>query len=121
MIRIFILSIICITRLVNHCKFWEAWFTWALKNKLANIDVRSTASPIKIYGNGFTLKPLKELPRRWINVFYDEQDCIKANAIIEKIIRTKDITWVQTDHKFKMFISAFQQLQVFLKEFGTSS
>jgi hypothetical protein len=35
----------------NHCQFWETYFTWALKNELATIDVRSTPTAIKIYGN----------------------------------------------------------------------
>jgi len=49
-------------RLYNHCQFWETYFTWALKNELQTVDVRSTPTAIKIYGNGFTLKLFEDLP-----------------------------------------------------------
>jgi hypothetical protein len=42
-------------RLRNHAKFYEFYFRWALKYDLSSIDVRSTPSLIKIYGNGFAL------------------------------------------------------------------
>ena len=32
------------------------YFNWALDNELTTVDVRSTPTPIKIYGNGFTIK-----------------------------------------------------------------
>lgn len=98
-------------RLLNHFKFWEAYFTWAFNNNLHSVDVRSTASLIKIYGNGFAVKPTTELPRAWINLFFDEEDCVRANQILEKEIRKNTIGWAQTDNKYKMFIGAFQQLQ----------
>jgi len=49
-------------RLYNHCQFWESYFEWALANEQATVDVRSTPTAIKIYGNGFGLKPVEELP-----------------------------------------------------------
>lgn len=102
-------------RLKNHCKFYEVYFRWALDNELKSLDVRSTASAIKIYGNGFSLKAPEELPDNWRFYFYDEEDCIKANNILKNIFEQNDIAWSNTDNKYKMFISAFQQLQVFLK------
>ncbi len=98
-------------RLKNHFGFYEAYFKWALDAKLNSIDVRSTPSPIKIYGNGFALKNFDELPASWRSYFYDEDDCQKANDIIKDIFEKGDIAWAQTDNRYKMFISAFQQLE----------
>ena len=102
-------------RLYNHCQFWEAYFRWALDKGLANVDVRSTPTPIKIYGNGFTIKPTEDLPAEWVSFFYDPDDCQKASEMIKEIFRHKTIAWAQTDNKFKMFLSAFHQLQNFLR------
>ena len=98
-------------RLKNHFRFHEVYFKWALDAKLSSVDVRSTPSPIKIYGNGFALKNFEELPAPWRSYFYDEEDCRKANDIIKDIFEKRDIAWAQTDNKYKMFISAFQQLE----------
>lgn len=97
-------------RLLNHCRFWEAYFTWALDNKLTTVDVRSTPTLIKIYGNGFGLKPFEELPAAWISYFYDEEDARRANNQMAYVFNDKDIAWGNSDNKFKMFLSAFQQL-----------
>ena len=98
-------------RLRNHFKFHEVYFKWALDAKLSSVDVRSTPSPIKIYGNGFALKNFEELPASWRSYFYDEEDCQKANNMIKEIFEKENIAWAQTDNKYKMFISAFQQLE----------
>src|SRR5688572_19626655 len=98
-------------RLRNHFRFHEVYFKWALDAKLPGIDVRSTPSPIKIYGNGFALKDFDELPALWRSYFYDEEDCRKANDMIKDIFEKGDIAWAQTDNRYKMFISAFQQLE----------
>jgi hypothetical protein len=102
-------------RLLNHCQFWEAYFSWAFVNKLPGADVRSTPTNIKIYGNGFQLKPLAELPASWKHCFYDEEDCAIANEIIANIFQTETIAWAKTDSKYKMFLSAFQQMQQYLR------
>lgn len=102
-------------RLYNHCQFWEAYFRWALDKGLNTVDVRSTPTPIKIYGNGFALKPTEDLPAEWVNCFYDANDCRKASDMIRDIFQHKTIAWAQTDNKFKMFLSAFQQLQTLLR------
>ena len=98
-------------RLKNHFRFYELYFNWALNNHFQSIDVNSTPSPVKIYGNGFELKPFEELPTAWRSYFYDREDCNKANELIKDIFKHHDIAWAITDNKFKMFISAFQQLQ----------
>jgi hypothetical protein len=57
----------------------------------------------------------RELPEAWCECFFDGEDCNKANDIVKKIFEEKDIAWSSTDNKFKMFISAFQQLQNLVK------
>jgi hypothetical protein len=103
------------SRLKNHCKFWVSYFNWALDNELTTVDVRSTPSPIRIYGNGFTIKSYADLPEIWKGYFYDSTDCAKATMILENIVRTHTIAWPHTDNKYKMFISAFQQMEHLLK------
>lgn len=102
-------------RLHNHCQFWEAYFRWALDNKLAEVDVRSTPTPIKIYHNGFTLKPFGDLPPEWVGYFYDKEDCQKANDMLKNIFERKSIAWANTDNPYKMFLSAFQQMSNYLR------
>ena len=104
-----------ISRLINHCKFWEAYFTWASSNKIPSIDVRSLPTPIKIYSNGFTLKPVS---KKWMKYFYDKEDAFRSNELLEEIIRNNKIIWPETEEKYELFISAFGQLQQFLKEYS---
>jgi hypothetical protein len=101
-------------RLVNHCRFWKDYFTWALDNNISTVDVRSTPTPIKIYGNGFALKNFDDLPAEWMNYFYDTADCRIANNMIEAVFTKNDIAWAHTDSKYKMFIGAFEQLEQML-------
>jgi hypothetical protein len=103
------------SRLRNHCSFWVSYFNWALDNELTTVDVRSTPSPIKIYGNGFTIKPYNDLPDTWKGYFYDSADCTRATMILEDIVRKHTIAWPHTDNKYKLFISAFQQMQHLLR------
>ncbi len=97
-------------RLQNHFKFWELYFSWALEKNIDFIDVRNTASLLKIYGNGFTLKPFEALPTTWKNYFYDDEDCMKANEMVKAIFQRKAISMPNTKNKYAMFISAFQQM-----------
>ena len=103
------------TRLKNHCNFWVNYFGWALDNELTTVDVRSTPTPIKIFGNGFTIKSFKDLPENWKRYFYDSADCVKANEMLVDLVNTHTIAWAHTDNKYKMFISAFQQMEGFLR------
>jgi len=97
-------------RLINHCRFWVAYFNWANENQLQTVDVRSTPTLIKIYGNGFGLKPFLELPITWRTYFYDNEDCRIANNLMYEVFQYNEISWAHTDNKYKFFISAFQQL-----------
>jgi hypothetical protein len=98
-------------RLIHHCHFWETYFTWALNNELSSVDVRSTPTLIKIYGNGFTLKPFADLPGEWKSYFYDAADCQKANDLMKDVFQNHPIAWAHTDNKYKLFIGAFQEIQ----------
>ncbi len=108
-------------RLLNHLKFWEIYFTWALENDIQSIDVRSMPTLIKIYGNGFTLKSYNELPAKWKTFFYDTIDCRKANDILELLLSKHDLAWPHTDNKYEAFISVFQQMRIKLKALDVSS
>lgn len=102
-------------RLYNHCQFWELYFKWAQDKKLDIVDVRSTPTPIKIYGNGFGLKPFEDLPPRWKSYFFDDDDCRKANDMLKDIFEHQTIAWSNSNSKYKMFLGAFQQLEGFLR------
>ena len=102
-------------RLINHCQYWEAYFSWALKSGQQTIDVRSTPTPIKIFGNGFGLKKVEDQPSRWKAYFYDEDDCAKAFDILKNSFEKNEIGWAHTDNKYKMFLGAFQQLEETIK------
>jgi hypothetical protein len=103
-------------RLYNHCRFWEKYFAWALDKKLDIVDVRSTPTAIKIYGNGFGLKPFDELPPRWKACFFNDEDCREASDILTDIFQHQTIAWSNTDSKYKMFLGAFQQVEKFLHQ-----
>jgi hypothetical protein len=103
-------------RLSNHCQFWAAYFSWANDNHLDVVDVRSTPTPVKIYGNGFGLKPFEELPSTWRSYFFDVEDCRIANNLLYEVFQYNDISWAHSDNKYKMFIGAFQQLKQHLNK-----
>jgi len=102
-------------RLRAHCRFWELYFTWGLNMGLPTLDVRSTPTLFKIYGNGVTLKTLDEEPARWKSYFYDDDDSQKAYDILKRIFEKQEIALAHTANKYKMFIGAFQQLELALK------
>ncbi|WP_207496684.1 hypothetical protein [Aridibaculum aurantiacum] len=103
-------------RLINHCKFWEAYFTWGIASDLSTLDVRSTPTPIKIYGNGVGLKGYDDLPPAWCSYFYDTTDCYMATDILRETFRKNEIEWPKTENKFKIFLSAFQQIRTHLQK-----
>ena len=104
-----------LNRLIDHCRFWEMYFTWALKDKIDYLDVRSTPSLLKIYGNGFVLRLFENLSDEWKAYFFDEEDCRKANEMMKNVLTQKKIIIEHKDDKYKMFISMFQQLQHLLQ------
>jgi hypothetical protein len=102
-------------RLLNHCRFWECFFTWVDDKDEGVVDVASFPTPMKIYGNGFGLKHYDNLPPVWKSYFFDEEDCHKADTMIKHTFRRNDIKWPETTDDYKKLISGFQQLQQFLR------
>ena len=100
-----------VDRLKNHFRYWEKYFAWGLKVEKTSLDVRSLRGPLKIYGNGFELVPLEDWSPEWADNFYDQQDRERAWKELEYFFIHERIAWAKSDNKFKMFISAFQQLQ----------
>ena len=101
-------------RLLNHCRFWEVYLTWAKDHESGTIDVRNTPTPLKIYGNGFGIKHYSDLPAEWKSFFYDSTDCHKADTMIKHTFRRHDFVWPKTDDDLKKLISGTQQLQQWL-------
>lgn len=104
-----------VTRLKSHFHFWEAYFDWAMAINKQSLEVRAIPTPLKIYGNGFELKSFDQLSQDWIFIFFDKDDCRKSNEIITRLFETNNINWPDTESKYKMFLSAFVQLQRQLK------
>ena len=102
-------------RLKNHFKFWEQYFSWGIKIDKKMLNVRSLPSPLKLYSNGFELIPYEEQPEKWTANFYDTSDSRRAYEKLHTFLTTEDIDWPTTDHKFKLFTSAFKQLQQRIK------
>lgn len=98
-------------RLKNHFRWWEKYFGWGLKNKVQVLDIRSTASVLDMYGNGFELKYYDQQFPEWRNIFYDSADCWRAYEIVYYLMYKKDIDWPKTENGFEAFVSAFKQLQ----------
>lgn len=98
-------------RLCNHLLFWEVYFKWGREKKLTTLIVRGLTTPIKMYGNGFEIFRYNDLPASWINCFYDEEDCRKAQGMLEELVRSSHLNWPNTQNRFDMFISIFQQMQ----------
>lgn len=100
-----------VQRLHNHFRYWEVYFTWGMTIRKSSLDVRSLPGPLKLYGNGFELLPYEKWPEAWLSRFYDAEGSRKAYDKLNYFIQHDNIVWANTDNKFKMFISAFQQLQ----------
>jgi hypothetical protein len=98
-------------RLKNHFRWWEKYFAWGLNNKMQVIDIRSTASVLDLYGNGFQLKYYDQQFPEWRNIFYDTTNCWRAYEIVYYLMYKKNIDWPKTENRFETFISAFKQLQ----------
>jgi len=99
------------TRLKNHFRWWEKYFTWAIVNKIEELDIKSTASVLDLYGNGFELKYYDYQFPEWKNIFYDTSNCWRAYEIVYYLMYKKNIDWPKTENRFEGFASAFKQLQ----------
>ncbi|NML22818.1 hypothetical protein HHL16_18175 [Pseudoflavitalea sp. G-6-1-2] len=98
-------------RLINYFRFWEKYFGWGLESDKNSLDVRSLPGPLKMYGNGFALIPVDQWPAEWSNYFFDQEDRQVAFDKIRWVLRNKKVAWPETGHRFKQFMSVFQQMQ----------
>lgn len=99
------------SRLKNHFRWWEKYFSWGLNNKLKVLDIRSTPSVLDMYANGFELKYYDYQFPEWKNIFYDTANSWRAYEMVYYLMYKKDIDWAKTKNRFEGFVSAFQQLQ----------
>jgi len=102
-------------RLKNHFRWWEKYFAWGLHNKMQMLDIRSTASVLDMYANGFELKYYDQQFPEWKNIFYDTSNCWRAYEIVYYLMYKKDINWPKTENRFEGFVSAFKQLQQWME------
>lgn len=98
-------------RLKNHFRYWEKYFDWGIRTDKKTLDVRSLRGPLKMYGNGFELVPMEQWSDEWRSYFFDDEDRRIAYNKLLWFFTNENIAWSKTEHKFKMFVSAFQQLQ----------
>ena len=103
-------------RLKNHFSFWEKYFAWGLTGKIDYLDIRSTPSLLKMYGNGFQLEYYENLFPEWKNSFYDTADCRIAYEHLYYKMYEKNIKWPDTKNRFERFVAAFHQLQGWMDE-----
>ena len=99
------------SRLKNHFRWWEKYFSWGLNNKIKVLDIRSTPSVLKLYANGFELNYYEYQFPEWRNIFYDTANCWRAYEMVYYLMYNKDISWLKTENRFESFVSAFKQLQ----------
>jgi hypothetical protein len=102
-------------RLKNHFRFWQTYFNWGKEKGLSNLDI-STASLIKIYGNGVKLEYYEYLFPDWRNLFYDTTDCRTAYEMLYYKMYEKDIAWPKTENRFEFMEAAFSQMQRWMDE-----
>jgi hypothetical protein len=99
------------SRLKNHFKWWEKYFSWGLNSKLKVMDIRSTPSVLDMYANGFELKYYDYQFAEWKNIFYDTANSWRAYEMVYYLMYKKNISWPKTENRFESFVSAFKQLQ----------
>lgn len=103
-------------RLKNHFCFWQQYFAWGKKTGIATLNVRSTPSLLKLYGNGFELEYFEYLPSGWRQLFYDTVDCRRAYEMVYYKMYEQNITWPKTEDRFELLASAFAQAQRWMDE-----
>lgn len=105
-----------VSRLKNHFRWWEKYFSWGLNNKLKVIDIRSTPSVLDMYANGFELKYYDYQFPEWKNIFYDTTNSWRAYEMVYYQMYKKNIDWPKTKNRFEGFVSAFKQLQQWMDD-----
>ena len=98
-------------RLLSHFRFQEKYFAWGSASDIKVLDVNATPGPLKIYSNGFELLHLSKQPHQWTNAFFDTSGSRRAYDKLYYLFQNDDIDWIKTKDRFRMFASAFKQLQ----------
>ena len=69
-------------RVVDQISYLVDYFEVIEKNKQNFFETRILQSPFRFYQNGMGLTEVDNLPEEWKRVFYDEEDAIKAHALL---------------------------------------
>jgi hypothetical protein len=103
-------------RMKNHFTYWKQYFAMGLKNRIEVLDIGSTPSLFKLYGNGIQLEYYENLFPEWKNCFYDSVDCRMAYENVYYKMYQKKIKWPDTEDRFERFVAAFSQLEQWMDE-----
>ena len=103
-------------RMKNHFTYWKHYFAMGLKNEIEVLDIGSTPSLFKLYGNGIQLEYYDNLFPEWKNCFYDSTDCRMAYENVYYKMYQKKIKWPDTENRFERFVAAFSQLEQWMDE-----
>jgi hypothetical protein len=103
-------------RMKNHFTWWKQYFAMGLQNKVEVLDIGSTPSLFKMYGNGIQLEYYDNLFPEWKNCFYDSIDCRLAYENVYYKMYKNKIKWPDTKNRFESFVSAFTQLEQWMDE-----
>ncbi len=103
-------------RIKNHLHFWKQYFAWGHKKSIGYLDVRSTPSLLKLYGNGMEMEYYDNLLPEWKNTYYDSTDCRIAYEMLYYKMHEKDVKWLDTKNKFERLASAFAQMEKWMDE-----
>ena len=103
-------------RMKNHFTYWKQYFAMGQKNKIEVLDIGSTPSLFKLYGNGIQLEYYENLFPEWKNCFYDSVDCRMAYENVYYKMYQKKIKWPDTEDRFERFVAAFSQLEQWMDE-----
>jgi hypothetical protein len=103
-------------RMKNHFTYWKQYFSMGLKNKMEVLDIGSTPSLFKMYGNGIQLEYYDNLFPEWKSCFYDSIDCRLAYENVYYKMYQHKIKWPDTKNRFESFVSAFTQLEQWMDE-----
>ncbi len=103
-------------RIKNHLNFWQQYFEWGKREKIGYLDVRSTPSLLKLYGNGMEMEYYDNLLPGWKNAYYDTTDCRIAYEMLYYKMHEKDVKWPDTKNKFESLAAAFEQMKKWMDE-----
>ncbi|MDJ1504609.1 hypothetical protein [Xanthocytophaga agilis] len=69
-------------RLVDHLSYILDYFQLIEDKQQSYFDTRLLQSPLKFYSHGLGVASSSNLPERWSNTFYDQEDAITAQKML---------------------------------------